>query len=439
MTAPNQTNDLTDTLNHPLAPRTIDDAGLSIGLITDLTLKRLYLASELTGSELSARLGVPFSVVQPALDRLKSQRHCEIVGGTLVGEASYTYRITATGRDRADAALRANHYTGVVPVPLEQYRAYMRQFQDRTRRTVNRDMVRGAFKHLVISDHVLDQLGPAINAGHSMFVYGPPGNGKTVIARGVSSLLAGAIAIPHAVEVDGAIIRWFDPVKHELMPGATAESTLDAGPQHDQRWAVCRRPSVMVGGELTLKSLDLSYDPTVGYHQAPVQAIANGGLLIVDDFGRQQCSPRELLNRWVVPLESRIDFLTLQSGHTFGFPFQVLVVFATNIAPEELVDEAFLRRIHYKVRAVSPTVEEFLQIFEDCCRARKITFERSLVDKLLAAYYRPRDIQPRGCQPRDLIDHALSLADYLGEPRRLTFELLEAACAGYFVDATATG
>ena len=437
MIPPHDATDSIDTLNHPPAPRTIAESGLSIGLVTDMTLKRLYLASELTGSELAMRLGVPFSVVQPALDRLKSQRYCEIAGGTMAGEASYVYRITTGGRDRADAALRANHYTGVLPVPLDQYRAYMRQFQDRTRTTINRDMVRDAFKHLVISDHVLDQLGPAINAGHSMFVYGPPGNGKTVIARGVSNLLPGAIAIPHAVEVDGAIIRWFDPVKHELVPGTGANNTLDAGPQHDQRWAVCRRPSVMVGGELTLKSLDLSYDPTVGYHQAPVQAIANGGLLIVDDFGRQQCSPRELLNRWVVPLESRIDFLTLQSGHTFGFPFQVLVVFATNIPPEDLVDEAFLRRIHYKVRAESPTLEEFLQIFEDCCRAREIAFERPLVDELLSAYYRPRDIQPRGCQPRDLIDHALSLADYLGEPRRLTLKLLEAACAGYFVDAPA--
>jgi SpoVK/Ycf46/Vps4 family AAA+-type ATPase len=189
-----------------------------------------------------------------------------------------------------------------------------------------------------------------------------------------------------------------------------------------------------VGGELTLESLDLTYSPTGGFYGAPVQTKANGGVLVIDDFGRQRVAARDLLNRWIVPLESRVDYLTLQSGQKFELPFMVLVVFATNIKPAELVDEAFLRRIHYKVFAESPTVAEFMQIFENCCRERQLEFDRSLVQNLLKTYYEPRRIPLRGCQPRDLIDQALSLAEYLAAPRQLSRELLEAACASYFVD-----
>jgi hypothetical protein len=191
---------------------------------------------------------------------------------------------------------------------------------------------------------------------------------------------------------------------------------------------------VMVGGELTLDALELNYNLSNGFYTAPVQALANGGVLVIDDFGRQHCSPRDLLNRWIVPLESRVDFLTLKTGQKFALPFMVMVVFATNIKPAELVDEAFLRRIHYKVFAESPTVAEFMQIFSNCCRERDLVFDSTLVGRLLQEYYSPRRIALRGCQPRDLIDQTMSLADYRGEPRRLTWDLLEAACAGYFVD-----
>jgi SpoVK/Ycf46/Vps4 family AAA+-type ATPase len=190
----------------------------------------------------------------------------------------------------------------------------------------------------------------------------------------------------------------------------------------------------MVGGELTLDALALQFSPSTGFYQAPTQTVANGGVLVIDDFGRQQVSPRDLLNRWIVPLESRIDFLTLHTGQKFEVPFMTLVVFATNIRPSELVDEAFLRRIHYKIFAESPTADDFRRIFENCCLERELDFDRRMVDRLLDEYFRPRKITLRGCHPRDLIDHAISQADYLGEPRRLTFELLESACAGYFVD-----
>ena len=437
MTTTGEIQDVNASTLMPSAPITYQEAGLSLDLLIQLSLKTLHFAGELTGADLSRRLGVTFSVIEPALEVLKAQRQIEIGGGTMVGRASYRYRITDAGRQRAVLFLESNHYVGVAPVPFDQYQRYMRAFAQTAPRSATRDRVREAFSHLVIGQPVLDQLGPAINAGHSMFVYGPPGNGKTVISQAIRKLLHGEIAIPHALEIEGSIVRFFDPVNHEPLdpPDADpASASLDLGERFDHRWVRCRRPMVMVGGELTLDSLELSYSPSTGFYRAPVQAVANGGVLVIDDFGRQQVAPRDLLNRWIVPLESRVDYLTLQSGQKFELPFMVLVVFATNIKPAELVDEAFLRRIHYKVFAESPTVAEFMQIFENCCRERQLEFDRSLVQNLLKTYYEPRRIPLRGCQPRDLIDQALSLAEYLAAPRQLSRELLEAACASYFVD-----
>ena len=422
------------TVSPPLAPKTLDESGLNLDLLLQLTLKTLHFSGELTGTDLARRLGLAFSVIEPAVEALKQQHQCEIVGGSMLGASSYRYRITDSGRTRAMLFLEHSHYVGVAPVPLDEYRRYMVEFDQAISCTVTRDRVHQAFSHLVLSDHVLDQLGPAINAGHSMFVYGPPGNGKTVISQAIRNLLTGEIAIPHALEVEGNIIRLFDPVNHEALPCEEDDSTVDLGARDDSRWVRCRRPLVMVGGELTLDALALGYNPTTGFYQAPTQAVANGGVLVIDDFGRQQCSPRDLLNRWIVPLENRVDFLTLRTGQKFEIPFMALVVFATNIKPADLVDEAFLRRIHYKIFAESPSVADFVTIFEHCCRDRDVDFDRTLIERLLIEYYRPRKIPLRGCQPRDLIEHALSRADYLSQPRRLTLELLEAACAGYFVD-----
>lgn len=418
----------------PKAPASLEESGLNVDLLVQLALKTLHFSGELSGSELASRLGLPYTVVAPVLDILKARRHCEIVGGAMIGAASYRYRITDAGRERAQIFLEHSHYVGYAPVPLEQYRRYMKRVDQAPRQRATRERVKAAFSHLVISDRVLDQLGPAINAGHSMFVYGPPGNGKTVISQAIRNLLEGDLAIPHAIEVEGSIIRFYDPVNHEAVPEPEGPETLDAGMQHDNRWVRCRRPMVMVGGELSLDQLELRYSPSLGFYRAPVQAIANGGVLVIDDFGRQSCAPRDLLNRWIVPLESRVDFLTLQTGQKFELPFMTMIVFATNIKPTELVDEAFLRRIHYKVFAESPTVEEFMRIFDTCCAARGIAFRREVVEQLLDSYYRPRNIQLRGCHPRDLLEQAASLAEYLEEPFELRYDLLEAACNSYFVD-----
>jgi predicted ATPase with chaperone activity len=414
------------------APRTLEEAGLSRDLITQLVLKTLHFSGELTGTDLARRLGLPFHVIEPVVAASKQQYHLDIAGGAL-GSHSYRYRITDSGRTRAMLFLEQSHYVGVAPVPLAQYHAYMAAFKAAAPHQVTRAAVRKAFSHLVISQRVMDQLGPAVNAAHSMFVYGPPGNGKTVISQAIHNLLEGDILIPHALEVEGSIIRFFDPVNHQPLDEPVNES-LDLGVDSDRRWIRCRRPKVMVGGELSLDQLELSYSPTLGFYRAPVQAVANGGVLVIDDFGRQACSPRELLNRWIVPLESRVDFLTLQTGQKFDLPFMTMIVFATNIRPGELVDEAFLRRIHYKIFAESPSRAEFLQIFEQTCASYNLEYRPEVVESLLVNYFKPRQIQLRGCQPRDLITQVISLAEYLGEPPSVSSELLEAACAAYFVD-----
>jgi predicted ATPase with chaperone activity len=422
------------SLPHPVAPDSLEESGLSLDVVVQLCLKTLLFAGELPGTDIAARLGVAFPVIGPAMDALKAQRHCEIAGGAMLGGASYRYRITDAGRARAALFLEQNHYVGYAPVSLDQYRTYMRDFAAGRHRGATREGVRRAFSHLVLPERVLDQLGPAINAGHSMFVFGPPGNGKTVISHAIRNLLQDDIAIPHAIEVEGSIIRLFDPVSHEQLPFPAEGDGLDGGVRADRRWVRCRRPMVMVGGELTLDQLDLRYSPGLGFYRPPVQALANGGVLVIDDFGRQACSPRELLNRWTVPLESKVDYLTLQTGQKIDFPFVAMVVFATNVKPGDLVDEAFIRRIQYKVFAGSPTLAEFMQIFENCCRDRNIEFRPAVVQHLIESYYRPRQLELRGCHPRDLLNQSSSLAEYLEVPFELSPELLDAACASYFID-----
>jgi predicted ATPase with chaperone activity len=419
----------------PEAPKTLAEAGLPFDVIVPLVLKTLHFVGELSGAAIAARLGLQYSVIEPVLQHLKTTHLAEVSGGGLTAGPAFLYRLTDAGRSRTFLALEQSHYVGAAPVPLAAYDAYMRAFAAAAPRTATRERVRNAFRKLVLSQRVLDQLGPAINGGHSLFVYGPPGNGKTVIAQAISELLDGEIAVPHALVADGHIIRVFDASAHHAIPAREDAAALTAGDRVDDgRWVRCKRPMVMVGGELELSDLDLSYRASAQVYQAPLQLTANGGMLIIDDFGRQKCSPVAMLNRWITPLESRVDFLTLQTGQKLLMPFAVLVVFATNIKPSDLFDEAFLRRIRYKVFAESPTLEDFKHIFENCCRERDLAFDDSLVDGLIIDVFDPRQIPLRGTHPRDLIDQALSLADYLGEPRKLTRALLRDASASYFVD-----
>ena len=420
---------------HPRAARTLEEAGLAFDFVLQLVVKTLHFSGEMSGAHLAHATGLQYSAIAPVLSHLKMNFLAEVSGGGLVAGPAFVYRLTDAGRLRALLFLEQNQYVGVAPVPFTAYDAYMRTFAANTPKVASRERVRKAFSNLVLSQRVLDQLGPAVNGGHSLFVYGPPGNGKTVISQAIQNLLDGEIAIPRAIVSDGHVVKVYDPALHEPLPHEETDDGLDAGNHPDDgRWVRCRRPMVMVGGELELCDLDLSYNAAAKFYQAPIQLTANGGVLVIDDFGRQKVSPTALLNRWITPLESRVDFLTLQTGQKLAVPFVVLVVFATNIKPAELIDEAFLRRIRYKVYAESPTIADYKCIFERCCAERKIAYDESLVDNLIAEEYGSREIAIRGSHPRDLIDHALSLANYLGEARHLTKELLREACASYFVD-----
>jgi predicted ATPase with chaperone activity len=416
----------------PQAPATLEETGLTSELVTDLVLKSLHAGGDATGTELSKRVGLVFAVIEPILEHLKVHQLCEVIGGAMIGGASYRYRLSEAGHDRAHRSLARTYYAGIAPVTLWQYRRYMEQFSLAAPHGATVEQVHDAFAHLIVDEEVLDELGPAINAGHSIFIYGPPGNGKSVMAEAVRKLLGGVIAIPHAIEVEGQIIRFFDPVIHE--PMSTPHRDEQTGERFDQRWILCKRPMVSVGGELTLESLGLGFNPRSGVYRAPIQALANGGVLVIDDFGRQRCAPQDLLNWWMVPLESRVEYLMLQSGEKIEMPFLALVIFSTNLNPAELVDEAFLRRIHYKIYARNPTPEAFIRIFERCCESLGIPFERAVVEELMETVYRPRGIELRACQPRDLIKQALTLAAYHRQPRRITSKLLHAVCESYFID-----
>lgn len=422
----------------PATPRTLDDTGLDFETLTELVLKTLHRTAGCSGGELARKMGVPYSVIEGSLEHLRALQLSEIVGGSILGGSAFRHRLTERGHEHAIRALEVNRYAGIVPVPLVQYQRYMRAFSASAARPVPSASVHEAFDDLVVSASVLDELGPAINARHSIFIYGPPGNGKTVMAQHIQRLLGGALAVPYAIEVNGHIIRFFDPSLHE--PVVSAEPETDDGlSPFDRRWVHCRRPTVTVGGELTLEALSLRFDPRAGTYRAPVQTLANGGVLVIDDFGRQQCPPRDLLNWWMVPLESRVEYMTLGSGEKIEMPFEALVIFSTNIRPSELVDEAFLRRIRHKIYAGNPSLDAFTEIFRRCCEARHVPFDRAHVEYLRDTVYGPRRLPLRACQPRDLIDHALALAEYRGEPRVLTHDLLDAACAGYFlVDDSAT-
>jgi predicted ATPase with chaperone activity len=325
---------------------------------------------------------------------------------------------------------------GPAPVPLAQYRERM-AIQSIQHAHVTQDVLREGLSHLVLEDGIFDMLGPAVNSSKSIFLYGHPGNGKTAIAEAISQMLGGTIFVPHAVEVEGQIMTVFDPVHHEVVeesaPQPGTEGIWLRNESYDRRYAHCRRPIVITGGELTLNELDLQYDPFTKLYQAPFQVKANGGVLIVDDFGRQRVPPRDLLNRWIVPLEKRMDYLTMHTGGKFPIPFDCLLIFATNLDPAELVEEAFLRRIHYKIPVNDPTRKEYAQIFQRVCDAEGIGFTPEALLQIDRDWYKAMRIPPRACHPRDILAHVSDIAKYQNVPPRLSTDLVDRACRSYFL------
>ena len=415
-------------------PATIAESGLHPEMLSQLLLKTL-IGGEASGGTLADRLKLPYSLLEVLVQHARVEKLVEVRGTSGVGSAGYRYILTDLGRDRAQQYMDVCRYVGPAPVPLAQYNAYVRACM-LARTSIDRERLAGGFEHLIVNRGMFDQLGPAVNSGKSLFLYGKPGNGKTVVAEGIGRALGADMYIPHAIDVDGQIITMFDPVSHQRAVSAAEASSVIAGASLDQRWEKIRRPVVVVGGELTLEMLDLSFNPISKFYEAPIQLKANGGVFVVDDFGRQRIPPRDLLNRWIVPLESRVDFLTLHTGRKFETPFNIFIVFATNLKPESLADEAFLRRIPYKVLAKNPTMDEYCRIFELNCRKRGLAFDPVMVEYLDRRYYQPRKLEMRACHPRDLVEQVVDICRYQDKPPVITRELLDMACSSYFLEET---
>jgi hypothetical protein len=438
----------------PPPPESLADTGLSEAFLSGLVMKALYVRGEALGLELFEQLALPMSVLDDIIEQLQERRLVEVHSTRGPRRSEWMFRLTAAGRKRAAEEWEMSRYVGPAPVPFEDFvRRVEVQASEHAR--FSEAALRDALTGVVLPDTILQSLGPAINSGRSLFLHGGPGNGKTLLAERIARLFGERYYVPYAVLVDGSVMIVHDPVLHgfEPEPGETAlpidrsapdgtdlrRAILRTLPAHDRRYAEARRPVVVTGGELTLEQLDLQWDPSGRMYQAPPQLKAAGGVLVVDDLGRQRVPVRDLMNRWVVPLEHRRDYLTLRSGRKVVVPFDCFVIFSTNLEPRELADEAFLRRIHYKIEVPDPDRAEYTQIFRSCCEARGITFEESAIDYLFDAFYGDGSVAPRRCHPRDVLEHVRHLADYRGEPARLEPELLGPACHSYFLPSAGDG
>jgi predicted ATPase with chaperone activity len=420
----------------PSEPKRIEDSGLTLHFLAEIAIKYLYYRGLASGVEVAKELHLPWSgVTERVVDFLATEKQVDMRGGKGFARATVDFILTEKGREYARDAIERSTYVGPAPVPIEQYSALITS-QTAENPIVSRQDLELALSHLVVDRSIMDRLGPAVNSSRSLFLYGPPGNGKTSLAEAVSAMLGGEAFIPHSLEIDGQIIKVFDALNHtrvhlETAPGADGKRRSF---EFDRRWQLCRRPAVIVGGELTLETLDLVYSDTARFYEAPFQVKANGGMLLIDDFGRQKVHPTDLLNRWIVPLEKRVDFLTLHTGKKFEIPFDQLVVFSTNLDPKELVDEAFLRRIKYKIEVGNPSEAQFREIFKRLCEASRIPYVDQAVTYLLEKYYKPRGMSLRACHPRDIIGLIKDSARYRQMPPALSKELLDHACGVFFVD-----
>ncbi len=411
----------------PSAPETIEQTGLGDTLIESLICKLLLTVGTASGRNIAERICLPFGILDALLQSLRNRQIICHTGSAALND--YQFSLTDSGHDRAQAYMQSCAYVGPAPVPLEDYLMSV-EAQTIRAESPQRDALEKAFADISIDSELFENLGPAINSGAGLFLYGEPGNGKSTLAKCITMCFGQHVWIPNAIIEDGQLIKFFDGVYHD--PAPQPKGGIIKSQNHDPRWVKVRRPTVIVGGELTMDSLEIRHDPRANVSEAPLQLKSNCGLLLIDDFGRQRIEPAELLNRWIVPLESHTDFLTLANGKKIQVPFDQLIIFSTNLNPEDLVDEAFLRRIPYKINIGDPCEKEFHTLFELYAKSFDCEYRRDVVESLLEKHYRAEHRPMRRCHARDLLQQIRSYCVYNGLPMEMKLEYFDRVVGSYF-------
>ena len=418
---------LTDENYRPNEPQSIADTGLPVSLIESLIVKRLNSVGTSSGRQLADFVCLSFNLLETVFQGLRTRQIIVHRGSAPLND--YQYALTETGREAAQEALKQSAYMGPAPVPLLDY-VLSAEAQTIRHESPKHQQLTEAFNDISVDEAMFESLGPAINSGAGLFLYGEPGNGKTTLAQRITMCFGQEIWIPHAIYEDGQIVKFYDSAYHQA--AKNEEQTILKAAASDHRWIKVQRPTVMVGGELTLDALEIRHDPNSNVCEAPLQMKSNCGCLLIDDFGRQQVEPTALLNRWIVPLESRVDFLTLPTGKKISVPFEQLIIFSTNLEPSDLVDDAFLRRIPYKIEIANPGHEEFHQLFRLYCEKYECEYQREVIEQLIAVHYEQAGRSLRRCHPRDLINQIQNYCSYHDAKLELKPEYLERVIRSYF-------
>jgi predicted ATPase with chaperone activity len=411
----------------PAAPRTLEETGVSISLIESLVVKYLSLVGSCSGRAIAKNVCLPFGILEGLFVELRTRQLMVHSGSAPVND--YYYSLTEQGRERAQAMLSVCGYTGAAPVPLTDYVLSV-DAQTIRAEAPKRSQLEKAFSDISIDPALFESLGPAVNSGAGLFLYGAPGNGKSTLAKRITMCFGQEIWVPWTLVEDGQLVKVYDTAYHEAVH--RREDGIMKAAEHDQRWVKVRRPTVVVGGELTLDNLEIRHDPNSNVCEAPLQLKSNCGCLLIDDFGRQRIEPAALLNRWIVPLESRIDFLTLPTGKKIQVPFEQLIIFSTNLEPADLVDDAFLRRIPYKIEIGDASEEEFHELFKLYAKSFSCEYDPNVVDYLVKTHYYPLNRPLRRCHPRDLLSQILNYCTYNDLPMEMRPEYFDRVVKSYF-------